>query len=237
MGSDSTIFPPFLGANDKVAAFTPEICRSVEAYHVDNITYKGFKAYTYTADFGDMSSDPQFKCFCTTPDTCLKKGVHDLTNCVGAPFIASLPHFYLAHPDYMNAVYGMNPVKEKHEIYSVFEPMTATPVYAHRRLQLSIALHPIEIIEFMKEVPDVVFPILWVDEGIELNKKILDKVRIIFTLSTVMDVFKWISMIAGMGMGGASAFILKKMKDGMSVDVAPGQKPQTITPIEVNSRY
>jgi hypothetical protein len=29
MGSDSTIFPPFLKLNDSVATFTPEICRCV----------------------------------------------------------------------------------------------------------------------------------------------------------------------------------------------------------------
>jgi hypothetical protein len=31
MGSDSTIFPPFLTPHDSVAAFTPEICRCVPA--------------------------------------------------------------------------------------------------------------------------------------------------------------------------------------------------------------
>jgi hypothetical protein len=62
---------------------TKFILRSIAAYYTGSITYKGVKAYKYSADFGDMSQDPDLRCFCTTPDTCLKKGVHDLTNCVG----------------------------------------------------------------------------------------------------------------------------------------------------------
>jgi hypothetical protein len=37
MGSDSTIFPPFLTTEDPVAAFTPEICRCVPAKRFVNV--------------------------------------------------------------------------------------------------------------------------------------------------------------------------------------------------------
>ena len=59
------------------------IRRSVAAYYTRNTNFKGYEAYTYNANFGDMSQDPDLECFCATPDTCLRKGVHDLTNCVG----------------------------------------------------------------------------------------------------------------------------------------------------------
>ncbi|KAJ9589993.1 hypothetical protein L9F63_016885, partial [Diploptera punctata] len=164
IGSDGTLFAPFLGPADKLGVFSPTICRSLEPYHVGNIKYKGLESYTYSLDFGDMTEDPKFRCFCTTPDNCLKKGVHDMTNCIGVPIIASLPHFYLAHPDYQNEIYGMNPVKEKHEMYFIFEPTTATPLYGRTRIQLSISIHPIESVDLMKEVPTVIFPIFWIDE-------------------------------------------------------------------------
>jgi hypothetical protein len=57
--------------------------RSIGAEYKKDIVYKGIHSYSYGADFGDMSTDPELKCFCTTPDTCLKKGVHDLTRCSG----------------------------------------------------------------------------------------------------------------------------------------------------------
>ena len=45
--------------------------------------YKGIKGRIYSADFGDMSNDPELGYFCTTPKSCLKRGVHDLTRCTG----------------------------------------------------------------------------------------------------------------------------------------------------------
>jgi hypothetical protein len=45
--------------------------------------FKGVKGRIYSVDFGDMSNDPDLKCFCTTPKSCLKRGVHDLTRCAG----------------------------------------------------------------------------------------------------------------------------------------------------------
>jgi hypothetical protein len=42
--------------------------------------------------------------------------------------------------------------------------MTSTPLFAHRRLQLSIALHKVEAIDLMQEAPTVILPILWIDE-------------------------------------------------------------------------
>jgi hypothetical protein len=42
--------------------------------------------------------------------------------------------------------------------------MTSTPLYAHRRLQLSIALHKIDTIDLMQEAPTIILPILWLDE-------------------------------------------------------------------------
>ena len=57
--------------------------RSIGAVYKESIVYKGIQSYSYSADFGDMSSDPELKCFCTTPTTCMKKGIHDLTRCSG----------------------------------------------------------------------------------------------------------------------------------------------------------
>jgi len=47
-----------------------------------------------------------------------------LTALIGAPIIASLPHFYLADREYQMGVNGLNPTKEKHEIFSIFDPVS-----------------------------------------------------------------------------------------------------------------
>lgn len=49
-----------------------------------------------------------------------------LTALTGAPIIASLPHFYLADNEYQTGVTGLNPMKEKHEIFSIFDPVSVS---------------------------------------------------------------------------------------------------------------
>jgi hypothetical protein len=43
---------------------------------------------------------------------------------LGAPIIVSLPHFYLADREYQTGVAGLSPTKEKHEIISIFDPVS-----------------------------------------------------------------------------------------------------------------
>lgn len=42
--------------------------------------------------------------------------------------------------------------------------LTATPLVGYKRLQFNIAVHPIDKIDLMKEIPTVLLPILWVQE-------------------------------------------------------------------------
>lgn len=132
--------------------FSSCICRSLEVKYVGPKDYKGIHGYHFVADLGDMSTDPDLKCFCPTNDTCLKRGAFDVTKCTGslshyiplftytstspsevpkqffsqlsgAPLILTLPHCYDCHVDYLNGVNGMNPDKELHSLYSTFEPV------------------------------------------------------------------------------------------------------------------
>lgn len=86
--------------------------------------YKNIPARLYTANFGDMSKIKAEKCFCPTNETCLKKGVMDLTKCIGAPLVASLPHFFQADQSYIEGVKGLNPNFEDHAVYIYFEPVS-----------------------------------------------------------------------------------------------------------------
>lgn len=61
------------------------IFRSLGAVYQREDEYNGIKGKRYVADFGDMSTNPKEKCFCPTPDTCLKKGAMDLFPCQGKP--------------------------------------------------------------------------------------------------------------------------------------------------------
>lgn len=68
-----------------------------------------------------MSKNQEEKCFCDTPETCMKKGMMDLFRCKGVPIYASLPHFYDCDKGYLDLVDGLTPNKTKHNIKILFE--------------------------------------------------------------------------------------------------------------------
>lgn len=46
-----------------------------------------------------------------------------------------------------------------------------------KRLQINIALQPLEAIEYLKTVPEMTFPMLWVEEGMNLNKTFVNMLK------------------------------------------------------------
>lgn len=54
IGTDSTIFPPFLTAQDRLWAWSPEICRSLGAHYVHKSKYAGLPMSYFELDFGDL---------------------------------------------------------------------------------------------------------------------------------------------------------------------------------------
>lgn len=95
--------------------------RSLAAEYKDETSYKGIPVRKYTATLGDMSTDKELKCYCLTPENCLKKGGMDLGKCNGNPIVATLPHFYDCDESYKRNIRGLHPREEEHGIYILFE--------------------------------------------------------------------------------------------------------------------
>ncbi|XP_070515757.1 sensory neuron membrane protein 1-like isoform X1 [Cardiocondyla obscurior] len=218
-GTDSTIFAPLFGPDDDIVSFGYEICRSLSAHYRHRSKVKGINTLHYTADLGDMSTNPREKCFCPTPDTCMTRNFYDMTKCLGVPIIGSLPHFYDTDGKYLQMVDGLHPNQEDHEIDMDFEPMTATPIKAHKRLQFNMFIQPIAKFKLMKNFPEALLPLFWVEEGILLDDQFVNKVKMIFKVMTVVNFLKWLLMLGGIAMGGTAGYFHYKNRDSGKLDV------------------
>lgn len=93
----------------------------MQAKYVEARPFKGIPTDYYEGDLGDQQNDPSEKCYCPTPKTCLKKGLYDLTRCMGVPIIASLPHFLKTDESLLDGVDGLNPNETIHSLALLFE--------------------------------------------------------------------------------------------------------------------
>ncbi|XP_075232893.1 sensory neuron membrane protein 1-like isoform X2 [Lycorma delicatula] len=240
-GTDSTVFPPFIQPGVEIVSFAPDLCRSLGAKYEGPIVYRGLKGNHYTATLGDMSSNPEEKCFCPTPNTCHKKGIFDLTKCTGAPILLTLPHFLEVDPYYLGLVDGLQPVQEKHQIYMDFEPFTGTPLAARKRLQFNIGIHKIKKIDLMKEVPESLIPIFWVEEGLELDQDFVDMLDgKLFRTMRIVGVSRWILLILGLAsIGGAIYLYTQRSNVEISREPAPPvtEKPPSGVQVSDIPRY
>lgn len=103
---------------------SPELCRSLGAVFQKRSKYMKFPTWHYTMSLPDVKEDPSLHCLCEDPEdpeTCPLKGTFDLFSCMGAPIIASMPHFYNADQGLIDAVDGLSPDQSKHEIFVDFE--------------------------------------------------------------------------------------------------------------------
>lgn len=66
---------------------------------------------------------PENACFCS--GECVPSGALNISACrYGSPGFVSLPHFYGADPSYLEAVEGLAPEQEKHELSITLEPVS-----------------------------------------------------------------------------------------------------------------
>ena len=99
------------------------------------------------------------KCYCMKEEgfDCFKSGVLNMAPCKtrpdlpkGAPIALSYPHFYQADPQYLNAVEGLRPNKEKHQFYVDISPEFGFPLAIRPRFQLNVVIKRDEDIDIMR---------------------------------------------------------------------------------------
>ena len=88
---------------------------------------------------------------------CFKSGVLNMAPCKtrsdlpkGAPIALSYPHFYQADPQYLSAVEGLKPNKEKHQFYVDISPEFGFPLAIRPRFQLNVVIKRDEDIDILR---------------------------------------------------------------------------------------
>lgn len=158
--------------------------------------------------------------------------------------MATLPHFYDSHEDFLNGVKGLSPNEENHSIFFDIEPvnyyyyynyyyhyrhvffiffslvlkMTGTPLYAKKRIQFSFPLGKINKIDITKNLPDTLLPFLWVEESIELPDYLIDKLNSeLFRILQFLDVIKWVITLFGAGVVSGGVGLYYKEKNSLPI--------------------
>ncbi|KAL6255879.1 hypothetical protein P5V15_013119 [Pogonomyrmex californicus] len=223
-GTDGTIFPPFLTKEKKVWAHSIDICRSIGAYYVEPGKIQGFKTLHYTADLGDPSKDESVRCLCQESEGCMPKNIYNAGPCQNVPIRISLPHFYDSDPRYLEMIEGINPDPKKHQMTFDFDAMTGTPIRAYKKIQLNVMVGPIAKVKLMKTFPEALFPLFWLEDGLELGDILIKPLKVAYTQILVAKIIMWLMILGGIGMMITAGVRYYKENNAAAPDFLPGKE-------------
>ncbi|KAI8433338.1 hypothetical protein MSG28_015383 [Choristoneura fumiferana] len=121
------------------------------------------------------------RCFYTADPPCVPSGLFNLSLCqYDSPIMLSFPHFYLADESLREAVEGISPPDpEQHRLFIDIQPEMGIAMRARARIQINLAVSQVIDIKQVANFPDIVFPILWFEEGIdELPEQVSSLLRL-----------------------------------------------------------
>ncbi|XP_042232850.1 lysosome membrane protein 2-like [Homarus americanus] len=134
------------------------------------------------------ADNPENYCYCYPDrDHCLGSGMLNLQPCAkGAQVIMSTPHFYMGDKVELAKLEGLHPNKEDHETFLDVEPRTGVTMNAAKKIQINVPLKKYGNLPSFKNVPEVTFPILWINESATVNATMSKDVKKGITLPFVV---------------------------------------------------
>ncbi|XP_055846379.1 sensory neuron membrane protein 2 isoform X2 [Episyrphus balteatus] len=208
-GTDASAYPPFRQRGDSMYIFSADICRSVELFYQGDVVYKGIPGFRYSIGdnfLNDIGPEFSNECFCVDKLTnvikqkngCLYSGAMDLSTCLDAPVILTLPHMLGASNEYSKMIRGLKPDVKKHQTYVDVQYLTGTPLQGGKRVQFNMFLKSINRITLTENLTTVLMPAIWVDEGIQLNAESVQllKSKLLNSLN-ILNIIHWSMLCAG----------------------------------------
>ncbi|KAF4528634.1 hypothetical protein B566_EDAN012782 [Ephemera danica] len=211
LGTDAAIFPPFLTRESRINIFSSDLCRSLYAVYQQDIEYRDIPGYRYVASheqLANVKDNPENYCWCSENAGCLKEGSVDLYPCQDAAVVLTFPHFYQAARDYQSMVDGLSPNQQKHETFLDLEPYTGVPLRGAKRIQFNMMVKPVRNIQITNNLPEALIPLLWVDEGVELDEENANLLRSsVYGVITALQALRWVLVTLGVAGVGAAVVV------------------------------
>lgn len=126
--------------------------------------------------------------------------------------------------------------------------ISGTPMSAAKRIQINVDLKPLPQIDVMKELPEMLFPVFWCEEGADLNKTFVNMLKYqLFLLANEMSkinrkiimnnyrglkvraVIKWLALIVGPIGAGVALFLDYKQRHAHEIMNIENVAPASIT--------
>ncbi|KAJ3631490.1 hypothetical protein MTP99_012613 [Tenebrio molitor] len=217
-GTDGWIFPPLSANERQIWIHSTTLCMNLHADYVEKATANGISVQKYYSDFEDLCED------CSIDESCLPRGLIDLTECVKVPLYISLPHFLRSDESLLRDVRGLQPDTESHITRILLEGTLSLPMEAQIRAQFNFPIKPLKEIDTMQRVPQLIHPVLWIELGVVLNGWFLHMIEAFFYFMTALEVLKYLFLVASLvGMGyGAYLYLTNKklysMKDTIALN-------------------
>ncbi|XP_053683275.1 scavenger receptor class B member 1 isoform X1 [Sabethes cyaneus] len=202
-GTDGSIFPPHISKNTTLFVYEKDLCRLLPlSFEKEVVVKNGVQGYRFTPSptvFASVDINKENMCFCPAGPPCAPNGLFNVSLCqYDSPILLSFPHFYLADQSLRTAVEGISPPeKEKHQLFIDVQPDMGTALRARARIQINLAVSQVVDIKQVANFPDIVFPILWFEEGIDsLPDQILDLMKVATTVPPKAKLFLTILLFA-----------------------------------------
>ncbi|KAL7288548.1 hypothetical protein TKK_0017290 [Trichogramma kaykai] len=192
MGSDGSIFPPQITKNTVLKIFDKDLCRVLPLVYKHEVTtaagVPGFRFVPAIDVFSSPQRVPSQQCFCPSGPPCAPEGTFNVSLCqYDSPILLSFPHFYLGDPTLRDAFIGITtPDAEKHQLFIDVQPIMGTALRARARIQINIAVSQVKDIKQVATFPDIVFPLIWFEDGIDqLPDKVTSLLKIAVDLPPI----------------------------------------------------
>nr|CAD7201107.1 unnamed protein product [Timema douglasi] len=91
-------------------------------------------------------------------------------------------------------------------------------LHGANRVQLNIFMVNIPELDLLKNVSEGLFPVVWMDEGIEVDDLNMVTLKKAFKFVNAFNTIKWLAIVVGVGVIGVALYLMKQNKNRGSYD-------------------